>query len=475
MKLTLRAYQAEGVDRLRDAYRQGYKKVLYVCPTGGGKTVVFTYIAQQASARRNHTWIIVHRQELLFQTSRALEALGVPHGVVAPGFTPSRDYVQVCSVQTLIRRIAKNQLGPCDLLVIDEAHHATAGSWRKVIDSRPDARILGVTATPQRGDGQGLGEMFGGVFDCLVNGPSIRWLIDNGYLCQPIIYAPDIPDIDMSGVKQRGGDWEKGETARRMDKPTITGCAVQHYKTICSGVPAIAFCSSVKHAENVAAQFRAAGYRSLSIDGTMHDAARARAIKDLGAGRIHVLTSCDIVSEGTDIPVVTCGMFLRPTKSVSLYMQQGGRVLRPAPGKDAAIILDFVGNCMQPGFGLLDAEREWSLAGKPKNERGKKESETKVKTIQCPKCYHVHVPAPRCALCGHVYSSSERKPKQVDGELAPINADQLQILREKKLARMEVGRAKTLQQLQAIAEARGYKPGWAEHIFRSRQNRRGYQ
>jgi DNA repair protein RadD len=384
--VALRDYQQKGILDIRAAMRSA-RSVLYVAPTGSGKTVLFVFIAQSAIALGNRVWILVHRQELLFQTSRSLDALGVSHGVVAPGFTPApHELVQVCSVQTLRNRILQGRIGDVDLVVIDEAHHATAGSWRTILEARPRARFLGVTATPSRADGNGLGVAAGGVFDVMTLGPSVAHLMAEGYLCKAAVFAPP-SQLDLTNLRLRGGDYEPKALAERVDRPTITGDAVSHYRRVCSGQPAIAFCASVAHAKHVAEQFRAAGFRSESIDGSMADTDRKRLIDALGTGKMHVLTSCEIVSEGTDIPVVAAAILLRPTQSLALHLQQVGRALRPVyvPGanvatregrlsaiassaKPRAVILDHVGNTLR--HGLPDEGWEWSLEGKPKRGGG---------------------------------------------------------------------------------------------------------
>ena len=325
--MLLRPYQQDLVSALRVSYATGHKAPLVVLPTGGGKTYFFSYVAEQAVARGNRVCILVHRQELLLQASRSLRSMGIAHGLISPMFNMNNEPVQVASVQTLIRRL-KRQTLPFDLIVSDEAHHAVAGSWRKILDQYPNAKVLGVTATPIRTDGQGLSE----IFDDLIVGASMATLIDMGYLVRPVVYAPPTA-VDLSGVRKRGGDFDAQQLTERMDKPTITGSAVEHYKRLCAGKPAIAFCASVAHAQHVAEQFRQAGFKSVSLDGTMLDTERKAAIDGLANGSIHVLTSCDIVSEGTDIPVVEAAILLRPTQSTGLYLQQVGRALRVVDGK----------------------------------------------------------------------------------------------------------------------------------------------
>lgn len=458
MRLVLRSYQSDGVGLVRAKFLSGNRRVIYCLPTGGGKTPIFTHIAEQSSKKGKRVIILVHRQELLLQCSRHLTALGVPHGRVAPGHSMTRDHIQVASVQALVRRLDK--YASPDLIIIDEAHHATAGSWRKVISHWEKSFVLGVTATPTRTDGQGLGITSGGVFDSLILGPSVGDLIAMGYLTEPIVYAPKT-DLDLSGLRSRMGDYEKEELVKRVDKPKITGSAVEHYRKLCNGVPAIAFCASVEHAKHVAADFSSSGYRAKSLDGKMGDLERKQIIEDLGAGKIDILTSCEIVSEGTDIPVVGAAILLRPTQSTGLYLQQVGRALRPYPGKSKTIILDHAGNVLR--HGLPDDDREWTLEGVKKKKK-KSDEGPDIQIRQCPKCYVVHRPAPVCPTCGHVYEIKARKVEEEDGELVKFDAEKLK-------KRREIGMAKSLEDLEEIARRRGYKSGWANFVWRARQQK----
>jgi superfamily II DNA or RNA helicase len=460
--LKLRDYQQDAVNLIRHSYIRGAKSTLLVLPTGGGKTVVFSYIAATTASRGKRVLILVHRVELLRQTSAALAKSDVHHGLINPKYTPDLSApVQVASVQTLIKRLDK--IKPPDLIVIDEAHHALAGTWKKIIDHYPQARILGVTATPCRGDGTGLGVESGGVFDDLVLGPQVGELIQRGYLVKPIIYAP-AERIDLSSVKVKMGDYDNHQLAEVMDKPKITGDAVAHYRKLCPGVPAVVFCVSVAHAQHVAEEFRAAGYRAYHADGSLEDDIRKRILNGLGNGTVDVVTSCDLISEGTDIPAIGCAILLRPTQSLGLYLQQVGRALRTVEGKEHAIILDHVGNVLT--HGLPDEPREWTLQGDIKRKRGKKEQEKTVQVKQCEKCYAIHEPAPSCPVCGHVYVVKDMAPKQVDGELKQLTPEAMAMRKRQQV--VEQAKAQTLEELLEIARKRGFKDGWARHIFNSR-------
>jgi DNA repair protein RadD len=460
MLVTLRNYQYEAVEKIKVAYRAGRRAPLLVLSTGSGKTVCFCNIAERV-ARKNHSvYILVHRQELLRQTSDHLEILGVRHGIIAPGHSMTGDPVQVASVQTLARRL--HRLRPPDLVILDEAHHALAGTWQKILSTWASSRILGVTATPIRMDGKGLGVSVGGFFDTLIEGPSIRWLIDNNYLSQPKVFAPPTP-VDFKGIRIQGGDYAQTELSARMDKPTITGSAIEHYLRLCPGVPAICFCASVKHAEHVSGQFNEAGIASASLTGELSDGVRKHRIMSLASGQIKVLTACDIVSEGTDIPVVTAAILLRPTQSTGLFLQQVGRALRPHPEKTCAIILDHVGNCLR--HGMPDEVRLWSIDDGEVRRKGKK-SAAGPRSKNCEKCYAVYSIILRaCPQCGHVNTGAEREIKQVDGELREYTTEE--IYRER--LRRSQGMSRDLGSLLTLAKIRGYKPSWAYHVFNGRK------
>lgn len=468
MKVQLRPYQDQAVNGIRYSYHTGHKAPLLVMPTGGGKTVVFSHIMESASAKGSSAYLLVHRQELLLQASRHLYGLGVAHGRVAPGHSLTRDKIQVASVQTLVKRLDKYPAPK--MLVIDEGHHATAGSWRTVIEryQAEGTLVLGVTATPRRLDGNGLGVESGGVYDDMILGPSVSDLIDMGFLTRPVVYAPGHA-IDLSGVAIRAGDYDKGELRKRVDKPSITGDAVEHYRKICAGVPAIAFCASVEHSQNVAEAFRGAGFRALSLDGSMSDAARKDAIDALGNGRLDVLSSCDIVSEGTDVPVVGAVILLRPTASESLFLQQVGRGLRPYPGKKDTIILDHAGNTLKHGF--PDDDREWSLEGQPKKKKDIEDDEgrNRLKVRQCPSCYRVHRYADSCPSCGHIYVRGAREVEERDGELRQIDPEARKAIMAARKAMVE--ECRTLKDFQDVARRLGYKSGWAWYEWNKRKGR----
>lgn len=455
--ITLRDYQNQAVSALRQSYRTGHRRPLLVSPTGSGKTVLFSYMASEAKRRNNRVMILAHRAELLEQISNTLRQFTVPHGFIAPGYPgDGRLDVQVASVFALARRIERVKRP--DFIIIDEAHHAISSStWGKIIHAWPQSAVLGVTATPARLSGEGLGDLF----DDLVFGPTVAELIDGGSLSPYRLFAPK--PINLTGVHVRAGDYVKGELAAALDKPSITGDAIAHYRKLAHGKRAVVFCVSVEHAVHVAAQFKSAGYAAASIDGSMDRAERKRIVGDFASGRLQVMTSCDLVSEGFDAPSIEVAILLRPTQSLSLYLQQVGRALRIFPGKTEAIILDHAGNAFR--HGLPDDDREWSLEGKRKSAKDRDPDDIPVKS--CPRCLAaVRSIESVCKHCGHVFEIKAREIQQVDGELQEIDKEAL-----RKQVRREQASARTLQDLIELGASRGYKnpAAWARHVFNARQ------
>jgi superfamily II DNA or RNA helicase len=450
--MQLRSYQDRAIDDLRSAYQSGANAPLMVLPTGGGKTCIIAAISANAAARGRHVLILVHRRELIHQTSSKLAWVGLDHGIIAAGIPPSDHAVQIASVQTLARRLSRLDWQPT-LIIIDEAHHAIAGQWARILDHWPDAYRLGVTATPCRLDGCGLR----GTFDTMVLGPSVADLIFTGYLSPARIYAPPVV-ADLQGIRSRGGDYANDQAAAAMDRPTVTGDAISHYQRLAAGQQAIAFCCNVNHAVSVCDAFKTAGISAELLLG--NTSGREQVVADFAAHRIRVLVTVDVVSEGFDVPAATCAILLRPTQSLGLYLQQVGRVLRPAPGKDAAIVLDHVGNAMRHGF--PDDARDWSLDDRMRRSKG-----TPAPSVRtCPECFAAFKPAPICPVCGaQCVPIKSRVIRELAGEL--------QEMKRRTQQRQQQGQARTLKELIHLGQARGMKNpvGWAKHVYFARGQR----
>jgi superfamily II DNA or RNA helicase len=456
MQITLRPYQQAAIDEARAAYARGARSVLFQLPTGGGKTITASTVVHGAAEKRNSVWWLTHRRELASQASQTFYGLGIPHGTIQSGHVSNpHALVQVASIQTIARRIS--DLPPPKLIVFDEAHHIGAKSWDQLFHAFPDARILGLTATPWRLDGQGLGRWF----EHMVEGPTTRELIAEGSLCEFRLFAPSNPDL--SGVRTSAGDYQRGALAKAMDKPTIVGDAIGHYRALCPGKRAVVFAAGVENSRNIVAQFRAAGIAAEHVDGGMANEERDAAVDRFRRGETLILSNADLFGEGFDVPAIEAAILLRPTKSLSLYLQQVGRALRPMDGKAEAIILDHAGNSLT--HGLPDDAREWSLDDREKKRRT---APTEVPVRQCSECFFVYRPAAKCPQCGHAPVAAPREIEQVDGTLAEVKRAEEMM---KRARRLEERDCETLEDWQNLARQRGYKPGWAHHRWVARQRR----
>lgn len=389
----LRPYQAKGLREIRAALDSGERTVLYVLPTGGGKTVMFATMARSLASRSERVLVLVHRREILEQTLASLYRLGVTAGQVMAGRPATQDSVQVGMVQTVVRRLGS--LRRPDLIITDEAHHVLAdNSYGTILRYWREVPVVGFTATPERLDGRGLGESF----RAMIQGPTIRELVREGWLAPPVLFRPPTEALETYHVRR--GDFDTEEQEHAMDPRTrrgrqIVGDVLDHYRTHLDRLPVVVFCVSVKHSQIMALEFRDAGYVAAPVWGNMPKQDRERAIKGLADGSVHVVTSCDVISEGVDVPVMAGAILLRRTLSLGLYLQQAGRALRPSEGKSRAVILDHAGNYQLHGHVLQD--RAWSLAARSRGER----DEEPPTTTTCPRCYGVWPGRPRtCPACG---------------------------------------------------------------------------
>lgn len=471
--LHLRDYQQKALTEVRQALRH-HDRVMLQLPTGAGKTSIATYMLGGAAGKGRRSWFTCHRSELVDQTSATFSRVGMDHGFCAANKPPRYNHpVTVCSIDTLRNRMGR--MPDPDFIIVDEAHHSPAGTWRKIFDAYPNAKFVGLSATPERLDGKPLNDLF----TSLVTGPSTGELIAQGWLSNYRAWSQPTPDL--SGMKLRGADYDPKDLAGVMGDRFLLGDAVQHYLDICPGKQAVAFCVSVEHALATRDAFRSAGVIAEELDGGADRRTRIEIMTAFKQKRIQVLTSVDLFGEGTDIPELDAVILLRPTKSLGLHLQQVGRCLRPvyAPGLDlstaaarhaamaagakpTAFILDHAGNLAE--HGVPDAPREWSLQGRA---RRSKKGSAPVKT--CGTCFGtVPAAATVCPYCQSAFDGQPREVEQVEGRLVEIDPA---VFRRQQ--RQEVGQAKTREELERIAAQRGYKKAWVDHIMKHRQQRAG--
>jgi DNA repair protein RadD len=450
----LRDYQAAIVDNVIAAYRDGARSVLMVLPTGGGKTVVFSRIIRGAAAKAKRVLVLAHRVEIVEQIGAALDREGVAHGLIAPGAPETGHAVQVGSVATLARRLGAWE-DAFDLVVIDEAHHAVAGSWEKILAAMPNARILGVTATPERLDGRGLGD----VFETMIEGPSTGELIAAGFLSPFTVFSP-ASSPDLTGVRTRCGDFAAEDLRERMGGVVISS-AVSECARLCPGARVISFTADIQHSLGLVSAFVAAGVKAAHVDGDTPAAERRATLAAFARGETKVLSNVALFGEGFDLPALDGVLMLRPTQSLALYLQQVGRSLRPAPGKERALILDFAGNSLR--HGLPDDDRIWSLKSRPRRERPMATSTVR----RCGECGAVSpLSARSCPECGaNLLTPLERAEVAIRlrAEAAARQADEI---RGMTYAQRVAWAGASELRLRIIANSCGYKRGW---IFRRLQ------
>ena len=425
--MPLRPYQTELISRTRKSWAAGHKRPCIVLGCGGGKSVIVAEIARKTTENKKRVLFIVHRKELCDQIRHTFEWWGV-----------DMDFCTIGMVQTVTRRLTK--IRPPSLIITDENHHCLANSYRRIYEAFPDAYCVGVTATPVRLDGSGLGD----VNDDLVIGPPTRWLIDNGYLAPYKYYSVKL--IDTDALKTRRGEYDL--TGVVLDRK-IYGDVILSYRKFADGLKAICYCPSIPYSEQMAERFRAAGVPAAHIDGTTDKRERDRIIADFRAGKIQVLCNVDLISEGFDVPDCGAAILLRPTKSLTLYIQQAMRCMRYRPGK-TAVIIDHVGNVFRHGF--PDDGRQWDLYAKP-DKKSRKKPEVRAK--ECPNCMAaVPSAAAVCPYCGYKFRAEGR-------ELEEDGAAKIEEIKHITADYTRPGDCRNYRELLEYAKNHGYKPGWA--------------
>ncbi|NCC40579.1 MAG: DEAD/DEAH box helicase [Gammaproteobacteria bacterium] len=385
--IQFRDYQETAIDAARSLIGRGTKRIMINAPTGAGKTVIAAGIVQRAVSKGKTVLFLAHRRELIDQTVNKLVDAGVLNfGVVMAGnrLNNASAPVQVASIQTLIRR----ELPPADLVIIDEAHRSASRSYISMLANYPRAVVLGLSATPERLDGKGLDD----IFSDMIVVETVPNLIERGYLIKPDCYAG--PTADLTGVRIKRGDYDEQQLAEAMDKPKLVGDIVATWTRLAKGRQTVAFASSVAHADHIAAEFRAAGVSAAMVSGETKKTEREAVIADWKAGHIQVVANAMIFTEGFDYPELEACILARPTKSVSLFLQCVGRIMRPAQGKADAMVLDHAGCCQMHGPPHID--RAWALEGMA--AKRKKDKDDGADLRECETCSMLYAPAPKLWL-----------------------------------------------------------------------------
>lgn len=467
------------ISRTRSALRT-CRRVLLQAPTGAGKTVLASFMMSGTVRRSESAWFICHRAELVDGTSKTLTKFGIPHGIIASGIRGDlRQLVQVCSIDTLKGRLATLQAPK--IAIIDEAHHSGAAGWKKVIDwlTEQGTLIIGLSATPERLDGRGLDDLF----DDLVPGPQVAWLMEHGHLSDYVYLAPPPP----SGLKAKGADDGRTQQAKVMNTPKLTGDIVAHWLAHAKGKRTVGFACNKKHSRDMVDAFNAAGIPAAHLDGDTPRAERREIIRQFACGEILVLWNVSLFGEGFDLAAIAqmdvtidCVILARKTQSLALFLQMIGRALRPQPGK-VAVILDHAGNLTVHGF--PDDERDWKLEGAEARKAAANDNSPPPPVI-CSTiakdralgvgCYNAlrrplptHCPHCKAELDGGVMAAKEIEV--AEGRLE-IQTKEHKAQVRKQLA-WEMQQAKTLGELVALGQRRGYKSPmtWAQKVFAGRK------
>jgi superfamily II DNA or RNA helicase len=358
MNVELRPYQTTGIEDIENAWKE-CRSVLFQMPTGTGKTTLFCEIVRKFTTvlfPNKKVLIVTHRRELVEQVfNRLVSDFHLTSGIISANYIGLESSpIQVASIQTLVRRI-EYQKDIFSLIIIDEAHHALASTYKKLWKFYPGSKFLGVTATPIRTNGQGFQDLF----DKLVSSDSIKWFIKNKHLSDIRYFASHTPDV--SNIKIKAGDYDETELSEVMQNKAVMADLVQSYMDFALDKKIIVFAVNRAHCAKIVEKFNSSGFTAKSIDTYTPTDERQRIVSDFRNNKFKILCNVNIFTEGFDCPDVDAVQLARPTKSLTLFLQQVGRCMRSHQNKQYAIVLDNAG--LWKEHGLPKMERNWSLMG----------------------------------------------------------------------------------------------------------------
>lgn len=442
--IKLYPYQKELVQETRKSILNGSKGVLIQSPPGSGKSIVIATIAKNATDKGNHVLFIVHRKELVNQIKDTFKVMGV-----------DEKFSTIMTVGKVANRL--DSLPIPTIIITDETHHSSAATYRKIYNHYSNAFRLGFTATPWRMNGKG----FTDIYDDIVHGKQVNWLIDNNFLAPFDYYAPALADIE-SLKKSSTGDYTKKSMDNAVSR-VIFGDVVKHYKQLAEGKKTILYAHSVEASIELAKTFRDKGINAIHADAKTPQAERDDIMERFKGGDIEVLCNVDLVSEGYDVPDCSCVILVRPTASLVLYLQQSMRALRYQKDKKA-IIIDHVGNYDMHKF--PNSDREWTIEDRQnQSKKGNTENEMPIK--QCEYCHMInHAKSKVCSGCGENLPIEESEIKVLeDAKLEKLDTFKVKtdygIVRiRKEYGNKKVEDLKTIDDLFLFAKARNYKDAW---------------
>lgn len=428
-------YQQGLIDKARISLSKGNKSVLIVSPAGSGKSVIIAEISRLAINKGGHVMFMVHRKELVEQIKE----------------TFIKDEIDLSHTTIMTVGRIKNRLGKLKkptLIITDETHHSLAKTYRTIYEYYHDVPRIGFSATPWRLSGKGLKD----VYEDMVVGPQVQWLIDHHYLAPFKMYGFQCDTSDLK--RSSTGDFTK-QSMDEMAKKTIHGDIVNNWKKLANGKKTIIYCHAIWFSKQVAEWFNQAGIPAEHADSKTPAKERDAIMEKFRQGKIKILCNVDLVSEGFNVPDCSCVIMLRPTESLVLYIQQSMRSMRYVKGKEA-VIIDQVENYKR--FGLPNADRQWSLEDREK--KGKKKQESDAPAIRtCDECFAV-IPSESkvCPVCGaEIKIEKEKVDIDENAKLEEINTFKLTV---NSLATKKPSELNSVAELKEYAKIKGYKPGW---------------
>lgn len=431
-------------------WNNNIQNVLAVLSTGGGKSIIASDIVLDYAQLGYQTAVVAHRNELVSQMSEHIANRGITHKIIGSDSTVKqirqkhhekygRSFINMSSptavvgVDTMVAR--KKQLKDwavqTDRWIIDEAHHVISDNkWGKAIKMFPNAKGLGITATPLRADGQGLGREFDGVFDTMHVGLEMRQLILNKSLSDYEIVCP-VSDLNIENESvSASGDWSSKKLKTAAKKSRITGDVVQAYCQYALVRQTICFATDVETAGEISDKFNNIGIKAVSLSGKTPSTVRDKYIREFKSGKLQILINVDLFDEGFDVPACDVVIMARPTASLGKYRQMVGRALRYMANK-VALIIDLVSNVIR--HGLPDKVIEWTLARRDK--RGKQEKDPdEIELKPCKHCLKPYekflIVCPYCGLAPPLPVATSRSIEQVDGDLILLDREKLEEMRK---------------------------------------------
>lgn len=442
--MELRDYQSDLINKARASFKHS-KRVLCVAPCGAGKTAMFAHMCQQHIQKHTHgcVWFLVHRRELIEQTEKTFEKMNV-----------AKNGIFIGMVQTVSRKVA-NYSQPT-MIVFDEAHHASARTWSKILEAYPDVPLVGLTATPCRLDGKPLGD----IFTTMVQSVDAEWLIKRNYLSEYQYFAPKL-DLESAEWQIKGSDYDQKQISQVMDERKVYGDVLKYFDP---SRKTILYCPDIKFSQKIAKEIneKFGPETAVHFDGDTPKSERQKIVDGFRDGTIRALCNVDLVGEGFDVPDCDTCFLLRPTMSVALFIQQAMRCMRYKEGKTAKIY-DFVGNVFR--HGMPTEKREWSLNKSVKIRNKTQDNELIVR--ECAHCLRVYEGTGRfCLYCGFDNGKTRAEIKR-DNDAEMLRIEEM----ERKKERREVGMCHTFSQLVELGRKRGYKnPAfWATKILEGRK------